>query len=512
MDLSVSVYLSNQQIQIAVGNRGKKAGLTNVYTALAPEGTIINGIVMNTKNFVEFLKDFWNKNNIPKKDVYLVINSNKIAGKQIDLPKMNTDKAINFIQREFADMGRDEESEQVYGYTSLGVNAKEKMEKVYAESTPAELLHDYEQIFKELEIELKGIFSGEGSIIGIAKETALKQAKTFILQLANDNLLANVIFVEGEFYYYNSVRCFNAPGTQEHLEECAKSLSQISQFLQTRGLKGQFEKVLLAGGEPSQIAAYEDLIKSQGINTPAEAFQPGIGKGIRDKEAANFLFPIAGLYDFGKESNLLLRMNTKKKDDAKVNKFKARAMICIAVFVLMLISVAICWTLRFISKAQLDELKDYNRKVEMDVIRYDELSAENDSLEEEFNSMDIITQKIDSYPIATEEVIQVIKDAAKGYAEITIGDFDAEQGVLTVTAKAADVDLINQYIKILNKKDVFNSVNYTGYSYDSASNLWDIHVSCTLAESAGRHIEKSTPLDAPAGEVLPDGESSYGEE
>lgn len=178
MDLSVSVYLSNQQIQIAVGNRGKKAGLTNVYTALAPEGTIINGIVMNTKNFVEFLKDFWNKNNIPKKDVYLVINSNKIAGKQIDLPKMNTDKAINFIQREFADMGRDEESEQVYGYTSLGVKAKEKMEKVYAESTPAELLHDYEQIFKELEIELKGIFSGEGSIIGLAKETALKQAKT----------------------------------------------------------------------------------------------------------------------------------------------------------------------------------------------------------------------------------------------------------------------------------------------------------------------------------------------
>ena len=506
--MSVSVYLSNQQIQIAVGSRGKKAGLSNVYTVLAPEGTIINGIVMNTKNFAEFLKEFWNKNNIPKKDVYLVVNSNKIAGKQIDLPKMNKEKALNFIQREFADMGRDEESEQVYGYTSLGINVKEKMEKVYAESTPAELLRDYEQIFKELEIELKGIFSGEGSIIGLARETALKQAKTFILQLANDNLLANVIFVEGEFYYYNSVRCFNAPGTREHLDECAKSLSQISQFLQTRGLKEQFEKVFLAGGDASQIPSYQELIRSQGINTPAEAFQPGIGKGVQDKEAANFLFPIAGFYDFGKESNLLLRMNSKKKDDAQTSKLKIRAMICIAVFVLMLIGIAVSWTLRFIAKAELNELQDYNQMVEMDVLRYDELSRQNDRLEEEFNSMDIITQKIDSYPIATEEVIHIIKDAAKGYAEITIGDFDAEQGVLTVTARAADVDLINQYIKILNKKDVFNSVNYTGYSYDASTNLWDIHVSCTLAESAGRHIEKNTQIDAPAEE----NESSDGEE
>ena len=250
------------------------------------------------------------------------------------------------------------------------------------------------------------------------------------------------------------------------------------------------------------------MIRSQGINTPAEAFQPGIGKGVQDKEAANFLFPIAGFYDFGKESNLLLRMNSKKKDDAQTSKLKIRAMICIAVFVLMLIGIAVSWTLRFIAKAELNELQDYNQMVEMDVLRYDELSRQNDRLEEEFNSMDIITQKIDSYPIATEEVIQIIKDAAKGYAEITIGDFDAEQGVLTVTARAADVDLINQYIKILNKKDVFNSVNYTGYSYDASTNLWDIHVSCTLAESAGRHIEKNTQIDAPAEE----NESSDGEE
>ena len=203
--MSVSVYLSNQQIQIAVGNRGKKAGLSNVYTTLAPEGSIINGIVMNPTNFGEFLKEYWTKNNIPLKDIYLVINSNKIASKQIELPKMNKEKSLDFIQREFADMGRDEDSEQVFAYTKLSENAKEKMAKVYGESAPVDLLRDYVKIFEFMGAELKGIFSSEGSIIGFTRETAAKQAKSFILQLSNDNLLANVVFVDGEFFYYNSV-------------------------------------------------------------------------------------------------------------------------------------------------------------------------------------------------------------------------------------------------------------------------------------------------------------------
>jgi|GEM_PF-4094072 len=32
-------------------------------------------------------------------------------------------------------------------------------------------------------------------------------------------------------------------------------------------------------------------------------------------------------------------------------------------------------------------------------------------------------------------------------------------------------------------------VDYTGYSYVESDELWDIHVTCTLAESAGRHTD-----------------------
>ena len=42
----------------------KDGVLENVMEAEAPEGSIINGIVMDTELFVEFMKDFWNKNKV----------------------------------------------------------------------------------------------------------------------------------------------------------------------------------------------------------------------------------------------------------------------------------------------------------------------------------------------------------------------------------------------------------------------------------------------------------------
>lgn len=90
--MSVSVYFSNQIIQIAVGTRGKKGKLTSVYTTLAPEGSIINGIVMDSDSLGAHIKGFWEQNKLPKKDVYLVVNSNKIAGKNLEVPNMNQKK------------------------------------------------------------------------------------------------------------------------------------------------------------------------------------------------------------------------------------------------------------------------------------------------------------------------------------------------------------------------------------------------------------------------------------
>ena len=192
--MSVSVYFSNQIIQFAIGTRGKRGSLKAVYTTLAPEGSIINGIIMDAEALGAHVRSFWEANNFPKKDVYLVLNSNKIAGKSLSVPVLNDKKTLGFITREFADMQR-EDADNTLSYALLGVDRKTRVRNLYAEMAPKDQLKEFIQLFEEMGITLKGIISGESSIIGYAGQTILKQAKTFVLQIINGNLVSNVLFV-----------------------------------------------------------------------------------------------------------------------------------------------------------------------------------------------------------------------------------------------------------------------------------------------------------------------------
>ena len=79
--MSVSIYLNNLQVQIVNGTFGKKGKFQNSIIADAPDGSIINGIVMDQDSFVQFLNRVWAEYNLSKKDVHLVVNSNKIPGR-----------------------------------------------------------------------------------------------------------------------------------------------------------------------------------------------------------------------------------------------------------------------------------------------------------------------------------------------------------------------------------------------------------------------------------------------
>ena len=127
--MSVSVYFSNQIIQVAVGKRGKKPALSNVYTTVAPEGSIINGIIMDSDALLGHMRSFWNANSIPTKDVYLVLNSNKIVGRNLEVPNMNVKNTLAFIMREFSDMQREDE-DNVLASTMIGQDKKTKKKRL----------------------------------------------------------------------------------------------------------------------------------------------------------------------------------------------------------------------------------------------------------------------------------------------------------------------------------------------------------------------------------------------
>jgi hypothetical protein len=110
----------------------------------------------------------------------------------------------------------------------------------------------------------------------------------------------------------------------------------------------------------------------------------------------------------------------------------------------------------------------------------------NSFLTRQYNAIKDIDDNIYSYPVCDNDIIKVIDNCSGNYATVRFESFDANSGLVSVSAQSDTVDNINKFIKSLNEQEIFKKIDYTGYSYDSNTELWDIHVTCTLVEAAGR--------------------------
>ena len=80
--MAAILYLSNELVQvIEAKGKGKTVCVQNVWQEKAPEGSIINGIITYEEAFVAWIRDFFVRNKLPKKEISLVVNSSQFNHK-----------------------------------------------------------------------------------------------------------------------------------------------------------------------------------------------------------------------------------------------------------------------------------------------------------------------------------------------------------------------------------------------------------------------------------------------
>lgn len=487
--MSTVVYLANQQIQIVSGMSGKNTiSVKQSYTLQAPEGSLINGIIMDPGLFISFMTETWKQYALPAKDVYLVINSTKFLGRSIEMPVMKDKKRADYIAREYAEMGRDED--MIFSYIHID-SLDNKMEKVYAEGIEPEFISEYIDIFAEIGVKLAGIYSGESSLITFTEKTAATQNKTFVLIVADAMTLTTLLWVNGSFYYYNSSRCFQEPGTMEYAADIAKSVSQLSQFMQANQIDYRLENIQIAGVNPNDVDMYQEAMRDRGIDILVRVFQFATGGLLIDPNLQNYLHAVAGLYNGGKGENFILQLNNKKnkKEDVVKDVDTSKALITVGIiFAVMLLITIVLALLTAIQKNELNAIEDYNNSpnVIMQTTEYDMLMGRNEYLTMQHDAITKVEEDLSTYPCGNTTVLQVFELCAFGYANVEYLSFDANEGTIEIKAMAPNVDDINKFIRELSEKDVFNRIDYTGYTFDNETQMWNINVTCTMAEAAGR--------------------------
>ncbi|MDO5127085.1 MAG: hypothetical protein Q4D54_04975 [Eubacteriales bacterium] len=484
--MSTVLYLANQQIRVVVGKPGQnKISVTDTYFGEAPEGSIINGMVMDQESFISFMKDFWFQNHLERKDVTIVINSTKFLGKNIEIPVMNEKKTLEFVDREFSELRRDETF--IYGYKNIGMNGK--LRKLYVDGIYPDFIKEYVDIFAQIGVKIKAIYSGESSLIRLTEMTIGKTYKTFVLQIAEKMTITTLLWVDGTFYYFNSARCFHEQGTEDYAFDIARSVSNVRQFMQAHQIDFPLEAVVLAGIEPYKLSMYQSAIIQQGIQTSIVLFDAS-SICAPNIDIQYHLHATSGLVieGNGKSQNLLLRYWQSVSRSATKKGIGKYPILILSTLAVMLMLLAVSLTARNMKRKSLNEIKEYNEDpvIQMQVARYNVLIEQNTYLQSQYNAINDIEDNIYTYPVCNDNVTKVIDKCAALYAEVTYESFDADIGVISMVVKSDTVDNINLFIKSLCMEDIFSNVDYTGYSFIENENMWDIHVICTLAESAGR--------------------------
>ena len=140
--------------------------------------------------------------------------------------------------------------------------------------------------------------------------------------------------------------------------------------------------------------------------------------------------------------------------------------------------------------------KEFNTRADVVAAcqQYDEAEQErNDSLTFG-NIMEELSKRILDYPRVDSRTEQIVAACAvNNMVEVEISSYDAEDGILCFDTSADQVERIHRFADELSRRDIFDSVFYTGYAQKSAG-TWQIKVSCRMADRQ----EDDNEIDADA--------------
>ena len=481
-----SVYLSNNNVCIVQGTGNEKhASVHKSWHLILKDGSLINGIVTNESELKAQLKRFWKENEIPRRGVYLVLESSRLISRQMAFPKMKRKQILEILPKEFTDI--EQQEEMLYDFMMAPDETGQPQVKAVA--TEREYVEAFLRIFREIGVELAGITVGRNSLLQVLTSMKSIREKSVVFQVLDGDVMTSILCADGIAKYSTQRKIFAEKGSGQFINEIIRSVNRLQQFQMTQRKDSPITEVFLAGvSQETSEACQRSIDEMNGeISIEPISLEKNIAFPQMPVDVGGYLFAIGGLMTNKKGINLAgaARKKTKeKKDNAGVWR-KARLLMILTVG-LALISAS----LRFSNQqkqSELAELKDFLEKPEnlnsMELAdRLDEESAE---LKEKIAAVEGMNVALASYPKFNQKLSDELEKCAGEEVEFDIVSYDGNRGILTLDARAETVTSIRGFIDRMQVLDLLAEIDYSGYEYNSDSDSYSIYVEGILAGCAG---------------------------
>lgn len=477
--MSILIYLSNQDVKAIEGTvkRGQVT-VTRSYCAQAPQGSIINGLVVNEEVFTEFLVNFWERNQLPKQGVILVLGSAQAVTRLIEAPKLSGKKMMEYLPREFASVERTKEP--VYSYLTLSVEGT--MCKILATMVDRSFLKPHVDRFHAMGVRLEGIVMATMAEIQAFHHFSYLRDKTCLIQMLDGMSLLNVLYVNGEYHQLIRSRVFQERGTAGFAMECARAINNQQQFLENQPIEAEITHIYLGGefGDEDVRLCHESIIemdaglKVERIHEEADGILRFPNQG-EFEHFENFIPAIGGLLVPKGHRNLLYQYGQgteRLKRRREIIKYLFPSVAALLVLGTVAAVQGLIWHSRMaIVSEQLDHMG--NPEVITTVVEYDRLMMENDALGRRADIIKQTKENLDSYPLYTSYVRQVAQECAADIVTVEVTGYEAALGCVSFAVSSDHAEGIHQFVERMeNRTDVFEDIIYDGFRYDETSSIW----------------------------------------
>lgn len=466
-----SVFLSNNTVFIACGAEGKKLprkARSIIYRM--PEGSLLNGMITNEQELTEQLRELWQKEGLPKKNVRLVLESSHFSVKTLDLPPMKRGEIAGVIRREFADMEQYEE--KLYDHAVLQ-EREEGGQEALAVMVNRSYIESWQNIFGSIGIALERItVSREAMTRYFASCRGLKQG-AYVLLLLDDMILTSVLWIGGRLVSADRKRMFSEADSEDFYTEIARSVSSIRQFYAGQKTKEKLTKVYLCGFRNEDTAHCQESLDSFDLYMEVQPLQ---------EPYADNVMAAGGLLEAKKPVNMLQALQVQKKADKSL-KFSVKKVVPLLVLLALCIvgtlGLMMACTVRMGKATEISEYLADSEKLG-EKFEVEALNSEIAGMQRMLRDTERVQKMKDSYPLADSRVTNKILALAETGMSVRVGSYNASAGELRIAISTPIVDSVNRYISALKNTGLFVDVGYVGYGYSEVDGRYQVEISCTL--------------------------------
>lgn len=265
--MKTSVYITNEAVQVVQGHISGKKIVVDKYISesFIEDGCIINGVVTNESVLINQITSLWRKECLPKKDVYLIVDSGSVPNKILKLPNVPERQLLNVISDNFSDMGNAEN--RIFDYTILDKQNEDGGITVLACTAEEEFITGYIELFKKCGIGIGKMSLALGCQISYVDRVKELHDKTFIIALLDKNTIYCTLFVKGKYRFSNRNRIVAERNSEDMADEIERKISSIVQFNKSEKNDADITNIYFGGLNEEELYICTQVSQSVGISS-----------------------------------------------------------------------------------------------------------------------------------------------------------------------------------------------------------------------------------------------------